>query len=62
MTDQAECEVCNGAAEIVVENLHGSTMVLCLNCTAMALSEHPRLMALAVAMLLLSHGAVELEH
>jgi hypothetical protein len=62
MADKAECEVCNKPTEIVLEDLQGITMFLCLNCTATALSEHPRLMAVAVARLLSLCGPVELKY
>jgi hypothetical protein len=62
MADKAECEVCNRPTEIVLENLQGGTMFLWLNCTATAFSEHPRLMALAVAKLVSQCGPVELQY
>jgi len=62
MADRTQCEVCNSPTEIVLENLQGNTMFLCLNWAATALSEHPRLMALTVARILLQCGRVELNY
>ncbi len=62
IADKAQCDECNSPTEIVLENLQGNTMFFCLNCAAAAFSEHPRLMALAVAKILLQCGPVELKY